>query len=153
MPRLLPIYSQSDYLIQIVAINSHTYCQTVQIQISWLLQKPTDLDLHCLQRQGTSGFSRTRVNLNFVLFMHCHLLFPSSFVSLFPLFYSLFCPFFSFSLGMFLLWPSTKIVQAVMIWQKTWPLGGGAYFLGMTQNDSQGLMRHSPIYAKWTLLS
>ena len=28
---------------------------------SWLLQ-PTDLDLHCLQRQGISGFSRTRVN-------------------------------------------------------------------------------------------
>ena len=27
---------------------------------SWL-QKPTDLDLHCLQRQGISGFSRTRV--------------------------------------------------------------------------------------------
>ena len=25
------------------------------------LQKPTDLDLHCLQRQGISGFSRTRV--------------------------------------------------------------------------------------------
>ena len=24
----------------------------MQIQISWLLQKPTDLDLHCLQRQG-----------------------------------------------------------------------------------------------------
>ena len=23
-------------------------------------QKPTDLDLHCLQRQGLSGFSRTR---------------------------------------------------------------------------------------------
>ena len=34
----------------------------MQIQISWLLQKPTDLDLHCLQRQGISGFSRTRVN-------------------------------------------------------------------------------------------
>ena len=33
----------------------------MQIQISWLLQKPTDLDLHCLQRQGTSKFSRTRV--------------------------------------------------------------------------------------------
>ena len=33
----------------------------MQIQISWLLQKPTDLDLHCLQRQGISGFSRTRV--------------------------------------------------------------------------------------------
>ena len=29
---------------------------------SWLLQKPTDLDLHCLQRQDISGFSRTRVN-------------------------------------------------------------------------------------------
>ena len=24
-------------------------------------QKPTDLDLHCLQRQGISRFSRTRV--------------------------------------------------------------------------------------------
>ena len=33
----------------------------MQVQISWLLQKPTDLDLHCLQRQGISGFSRTRV--------------------------------------------------------------------------------------------
>ena len=35
--------------------------KTVQIQISWLLQKPSDLDLHCLQRQGISGFSRTWV--------------------------------------------------------------------------------------------
>ena len=26
-------------------------------------QKPTDLDLHCLQRQGISGFSRARVKL------------------------------------------------------------------------------------------
>ena len=24
------------------------YLQTVQVQISWHLQKPTDLDLHCL---------------------------------------------------------------------------------------------------------
>ena len=36
----------------------------MQIQIklaseSWLLQKPTDLDLHCLQK-GISGFSWTR---------------------------------------------------------------------------------------------
>ena len=37
--------------------------QTEQIQISWLLQKPTDLDLHCLQRQGISRLSRTRVNM------------------------------------------------------------------------------------------
>ena len=27
----------------------------MQIQISWLLQKPTDLDLHCLQRQVYPG--------------------------------------------------------------------------------------------------
>ena len=62
LPCPLLIFSQSDYLIQIVDINSHTEWQTVQIQISWLLQKPTDLDLHCLQRQGMSGISRTRVN-------------------------------------------------------------------------------------------
>ena len=34
----------------------------MQIHIIWLLQKPTDLDLHCLQRQVISGISRTRVN-------------------------------------------------------------------------------------------
>ena len=44
-------------------INSHTEGQTMQIQISWLLQKPADLDLHCLQRQGISGFSRARINV------------------------------------------------------------------------------------------
>ena len=49
MPLLLLIFSQLGYLIQSVAINSHTWWQTVQIQISWLLKKPTDLDLHCLQ--------------------------------------------------------------------------------------------------------
>ena len=27
-------------------------------------QKPTDLDLHCLQRQGISGFSRTGLMTN-----------------------------------------------------------------------------------------
>ena len=32
------IFSQSDYLIQITDINSHTELQTVQIQISWLLR-------------------------------------------------------------------------------------------------------------------
>ena len=37
----------------------------MQIQISWLLQKPTHLDLHCLQMQGISGFSRTRVKSTF----------------------------------------------------------------------------------------
>ena len=33
----------------------------MQIQIGWLLQKPADLDLHCLQRQGISRLSSTRV--------------------------------------------------------------------------------------------
>ena len=33
------------------------------IQISWLLQKPSDLDLHCLQRPDISWFNRTRFNL------------------------------------------------------------------------------------------
>ena len=31
-------------------------------QLASLEAKPTDLDLHCLQRQGISRFSRTRVN-------------------------------------------------------------------------------------------
>ena len=26
-------------------------------------KKPTDLDIHCLQRQGISGYSRTRVKI------------------------------------------------------------------------------------------
>ena len=63
MPCPFQIFSQSDYLIQIISINSHAQRQTVQIQISWLLQKPTDMDLHCLQRRGISGFSRTRVKM------------------------------------------------------------------------------------------
>ena len=55
MPHPLLIVSQSDALIQIVDINSHSEWQTVQIKISWLLKKPTDLDLHCLQMQGSAG--------------------------------------------------------------------------------------------------
>ena len=41
-----------------------------------LASKPTDLDLHCLQMQGISGLSRTRVNFkykllsNFILSVH-----------------------------------------------------------------------------------
>ena len=63
LPRILLIFSQLDYLIQVVDTNSNTDWQTVQIQISWLLKKPTDLDLHCLQKQGISLFSRTRVKV------------------------------------------------------------------------------------------
>ena len=40
----------------------------MEIQTSWLLQKPTDLDLHCMQKQGLSGFSRTRVNGRMLVF-------------------------------------------------------------------------------------
>ena len=49
-------FGKNDYFphfnSQIVDKNSHTEWQTVQIQISWLLQKPTDLDLQCLLREG-----------------------------------------------------------------------------------------------------
>ena len=55
MPHPCLIFSQSGYLIQIVAIDLHPWWPTVQIQISWLLQKPTDLDLHCLQNRVHPG--------------------------------------------------------------------------------------------------
>ena len=58
MPRTLLIVSQSDSLIQIVDINFNSEWQTVHIQISWLS------GFACLQRQGISGFSMTRVNDN-----------------------------------------------------------------------------------------
>ena len=43
-------------------------------------QKPTDLDLHCLQRHDISGFSRTRVNrrrqLNNIIILCIHVYSP-----------------------------------------------------------------------------
>ena len=56
------IFSQSDYLVKIVDINSHTEWQTVQIQISWLLKKPTDLDLNSGCKSRAYWGSMTRVN-------------------------------------------------------------------------------------------
>ena len=56
------IVSQSDCLIQVVDINSHTEWQTVQIQFIWLLQKPTGLNLHCLLRHGMSCSAREGLN-------------------------------------------------------------------------------------------
>ena len=35
----------------------------MQIQISWLLKKPTDLDLHCLLSQGMSCSAREELNI------------------------------------------------------------------------------------------
>ena len=69
MPHSLLILCQSDYLIQVLDTSPHTECQTVQIQISWLLKKPTDLDVHCLQRQRVMGFSRTRVNIEVSVYL------------------------------------------------------------------------------------
>ena len=54
-------FSQQGYLLQVFDTSLHIKWQTVQIQISWLLQKPTDLDLHWLQKREISGFSRTRI--------------------------------------------------------------------------------------------
>ena len=52
----------------------------MQILISWLLQKPTDLDLHCLQRQDISWFSRTKVKTCFQgKIRKCHCFFNCSF--------------------------------------------------------------------------
>ena len=57
MPHPLLIFSQSDYLSQIVAINSHTlYFMTNCAYPDQLASKPTDLDKHCLLRQGISGY-------------------------------------------------------------------------------------------------
>ena len=55
---------------------------TVQIQISWHPQKLTDLDLHCLQREGISGFIRIQFlcvmcYVRNVVIFHTH---PSFFV-------------------------------------------------------------------------
>ena len=68
MPRPLLISSQLDYLIWIFDRNSHIYWQTVQIQISWLLQKPTDLDLHCLLWQGMLCSTREELKMVEILY-------------------------------------------------------------------------------------
>ena len=90
------IFSQSDYLIQIIDKNSHTGWQTVQIQISWLLQKPTDLDLHCLQRQGSArqGFRTFVIILEKSFTILCRL---SSFLKMLLVFIVfIFCSFCHF---------------------------------------------------------
>ena len=73
MPCPLLISSQSDYLILVFDRNSHIKWKTVQIQISWLLQKPTDLDLHSLLRQGMSCSARDGLKNNmFMLRKTCY---------------------------------------------------------------------------------
>ena len=37
------------FIFRLIIMSSHVALKTVWILISWLLQKPADLDLHCLQ--------------------------------------------------------------------------------------------------------
>ena len=37
------------FIFSLIIMSSHVALKTVWIMISWLLQKPADLDLHCLQ--------------------------------------------------------------------------------------------------------
>ena len=73
----LPVFSQSDYFIfDVGIIHLLNDRQTVHIQISWLFQEPTDLDVHCLQRHGKSAFSRTRIKVQVeTVCMKCQILF------------------------------------------------------------------------------
>ena len=63
-PLIHVIVSQSDYLIQAVDTNSTTEWQTMQLQISWLLKTPTDLDLHCCK--GTAYLGPAGWGLNHI---------------------------------------------------------------------------------------
>ena len=69
MSRPFPIPWRSVFLVrsEVLGMCSHTQWQAVRIVIRWLLQRPTNLDLHCLQRQGMFGFSRTRFNSLYML--------------------------------------------------------------------------------------
>ena len=62
MPHPFLIFSQSDYLIPIVDIKFSYLMANSADPDQLAFQKPTDLDLHCLQRQDISGFSRTRAD-------------------------------------------------------------------------------------------
>ena len=64
LPQAFLTVNQSDNSMLFVHINSQTEWQTVLILIRWLLKKPSDLDLHCFQRQCLSWFSRARVNIS-----------------------------------------------------------------------------------------
>ena len=45
----------------------------MQIQISWLLQKPTDLDLHCLQNRVYPGSIMVDNDLEFLFHVLSHM--------------------------------------------------------------------------------
>ena len=60
---LILVFSQSDYLIKFVDTNSHTYWQTVQIQISWLWSQLICIYTVCKGRRypGSAGLG---LNIN-----------------------------------------------------------------------------------------
>ena len=60
MPHPLLIFSQSEYLIQVV-IQIDMLILTNSVDPDQLVSSDSVQILHCLQRQGISGFSRTRV--------------------------------------------------------------------------------------------
>ena len=90
MPRPFPIISQSDYLIQIVdkkctywMSNSADPDQLTSSEANWSGST-------CLQRQGISGFSRTRVKVNC---LNCYIWFLSTLKTICPYFLpSAICP-------------------------------------------------------------
>ena len=75
-------FNQSDFLIQVVDTNSNAEWQAVQIQISWLLKKPTDLDLHCLQSRVYPGSAGLRLKGIVTYRMSIHENFIDSYLSL-----------------------------------------------------------------------
>ena len=80
MPHPVLVFSQLNYLIQIVDINcilNGKQCRSRMVGFF----KPTDLDLHCLQRQDMFGFSRTRVKLHYMLICFSHLCWTYLFLS------------------------------------------------------------------------
>ena len=64
MPHPLLIFSQSEYLIHVVDTNSHAEWQCRSRSVGF--SEANWSDLHCLKRQGTSGFSRTRFQTRFL---------------------------------------------------------------------------------------
>ena len=65
--RDLPCMQQASYLeggplVWILPLYLHVNQKTDYDDMIMIYEKPTDLDLHCLQRQDISGFSRTRIN-------------------------------------------------------------------------------------------
>ena len=76
MPRPFQIFSQSDYLIQIVDINSHTELQTVQIQISWFIRSQLIWIYTVYKGRVYPGSAGQGLNTLTKHFNQCQLYFP-----------------------------------------------------------------------------